>query len=381
MRNIAVLVTVFVACDGAQAHHGFGTFDMNANIEITGKVTELAFVNPHSWLYLDVAEVDGRVEPYRCEMRSATTLRRSGWSPDMFPVGEQVTITGSPDRNEPHACYVSTLMFADGSSIDRYGQRTPATTLESRPRAAKRASGEPDISGDWGAEQLVMADPRGVSGALVPLGQAPDIGGDASQDQNQGQAAGARSGRSAAPPLFSPEAARRLFVARVELTETGQEAMQRMQQGVNPAMRCEPISVLVDWSYDSPVNRITQGEDTIVLEYGKFDYTRTIHMSVSEHPAGLEPSLTGHSIGRWESAVLMIDTIGFAAGALTRGLPHSDRLHFVERISLDTESMALRREFVAEDSAYFAEPYSGYDVVYPSNVAYGPSACDDRSLR
>jgi hypothetical protein len=361
-------------CHGAHAHHGFGTFDMSASVEITGTVTDLAFVNPHSWLYLDVAQSDGRVVPYRCEMRSATTLRRSGWSPDMFPVGEQVTITGSPDRNEPHACYVSTVIFADGSSIDRYGQRTPPTVVESGPRAPRLASGEPNISGDWGAEQLVMSDPRGVSGSLVPLSQAADPG-------VAGATAGSeRSGRDDALPLIAGEAARRLFVARIELTEAGREAMQRMQQAVNPALRCAPISVLVDWSYDSPVNRITQNGDTIVLEYGKFDYTRTIHMSVSEHPADLDPSLTGHSIGRWENDVLIVDTVGFAAGALTRGLPHSDQLHFVERFSLDAESMALTREFVAEDSAYFAEAYTGYDVVYPSNVPYEPSACDDRSL-
>jgi len=153
-----------------------------------------------------------------------------------------------------------------------------------------------------------------------------------------------------------------------------------MQQEVNPAWRCEPISVLVDWSYDSPVNRITQKEDTIVVEYGKFDYTRTIRMNVTEHSEELAPSLTGHSIGRWEGDVLVVDTIGFTPGPLTRTLPHSDALHFVERFSLDPETNALRRDFSAEDPVYFAEPYTGYDVVYPSNVPYSPSTCDDRSL-
>jgi len=376
MRKNAFLITVLVACHGAHAHHGFGTFDMNAEVEITGTVTDLAFVNPHSWIYLDVVQEDGQVVPHRCEIRSATTLRRSGWSPDMFPVGEQVTITGSPDRNEPHACYVSTVIFADGSSVERYGQRTPPQTAESGRRAPRLANGAPSISGEWGAEQLVMTDPRGVSGSLVPLSQAADFG----VGGGPGAIPGGRGGREGAPPLITGEAARRLFVARVELTDAGQAAMQNMQQAVNPGMRCAPISVLVDWSYDSPVNRITQNEDTIVLEYGKFDYTRTIHMNVAEHPAGLELSPTGHSIGRWENDVLIVDTVGFAAGALTRVLPHSDQLHFVERFSLDTESMALTREFTAEDSAYFAEPYTGYDVVYRSNVPYDPSACDDRSL-
>jgi hypothetical protein len=42
--------------------------------------------------------------------------------------------------------------------------------------------------------------------------------------------------------------------------------------------------------------------------------------------------------------------------------------------------MALTREYVARDPLYFVEPYTGSDVVYPSNVPYEPSPCDDRSL-
>jgi hypothetical protein len=364
------LIAALLGAQTAFAHHGFGNFDMNAEVEITGTVTELAFVNPHSWLYLDVVGDDGQVVPYRCEMRSATTLRRSGWSPDMFPQGEQVTITGSPDRGDPHACYVSTLIFPDGSSIDRYGQRTPPTPEVSESRPTRRPSGEPNLSGEWAAEQLVMTDPRGQAGSLVPLSEA---GG-------QGAGGGQQSAQGGPVPLFSGEAARRLFVARIELTQAGQSAQEAMQQSVNPGLRCGPISVLVDWSYDSPVNRITQNDDTIVLEYGKFDYARTIHMGSSEHPSAIEPSLTGHSIGRWEGDVLVVDTVGFDAGPLTRVLPHSEQLHLVERFMLDEQSGALTREFTAEDPTYFAEAYTGYDTVYPSNVPYAPSPCDDRSL-
>ena len=99
-------------------------------------MTNFAFINPDSWLYFDVTSADGKRVPMRCEMRSATTLRRSGWTPEMFPVGGQVTIKGSPDRNVATACYVSTLVFADGSSIDRYGQRTPGWRRSTPARGA-----------------------------------------------------------------------------------------------------------------------------------------------------------------------------------------------------------------------------------------------------
>jgi hypothetical protein len=366
-----LILALTATCPVAEAHHGFGTFDMNREIEITGTVTDLAFVNPHSWLYLDVTQ-DGAVVPFRCEMRSATTLRRSGWSTDMFPVGEEVTITGSPDRNDPAACYVSTVIFDDGSTIDRYGQRTPPVEAATTPREPRLTNGDPNIAGEWGAEQLVMSDPRGVGGSLVPLSQAGRL--------NEPQAGREVSGRDGVVPSIAADAAQRLFIGSVAMTEAGTAALAASRDQANPAMRCQPISILMDWSYDSPVNRITQTADTITLEYGKFDYTRMVHLDQTAHPATLEPSLTGHSIGRWENDVLIVDTVGVRAGSLTRGLINSEALHLTERFSLDPESMALTREFVAEDPLYYAEPYIGADVVYPSNVPYEPSPCDDRSL-
>lgn len=369
MPRAGLLIGMFVWVPVAAAHHGFGTFDVSREVEITGTVTDLAFVNPHSWLYLDVESADGDVGPYRCELRSATTLRRSGWSPDMFPAGSRVTITGAPDRNDPQACYVSTVIFADGSSIDRYGQRTPPVRAEPGQRPARLPSGAPNLAGEWAAEQLVMTDPRGQRGSLVPLS-------DAAEPAPAPGGRGADEGRG----LFaSGEVVERLFLNGVELTDAGRRAAESFDRFDHPAMRCEPVSVVVDWSHDAPVNRITQDEDAIVLEYGKYDYARTIHMSAG-HPAEIEPSLTGHSIGRWEGDVLVVDTVGFAAGALTRTLWHSGALHLVERFSLDPETMTLTRTIVAEDPAYFAEPWTGTDLVYPSNVPYAPSPCDDRSL-
>jgi hypothetical protein len=242
--------------------------------------------------------------------------------------------------------------------------------VETGPRARRLANGDPNIAGEWGAEQLVMSDPRGVTGSLVPLSEAGNAAA------NPAAAGGRRGG---VPPIAA-NAAQRLFIGGVAMTAEGEAAQAAARADVNPAMRCAPISILMDWSYDSPVNRITQDDQTIVLEYGKFDYTRTIHLDQQTHPATIVPSLTGHSIGRWENDVLIVDTIGVRAGSLTRGLVNSDALHLIERISLDPATMALTREFSAEDPRYYLAPYAGSDVVYPSNVPYQPSPCDDRSL-
>ena len=87
IRPIAVLAVFFASVVTASAHHGFGTFDLTKSVTYTGKLTKLEFINPHSWLYFEVAE-NGKVTKYRCEMRSAHTLRRSGWKEDLFPIGQ-----------------------------------------------------------------------------------------------------------------------------------------------------------------------------------------------------------------------------------------------------------------------------------------------------
>jgi hypothetical protein len=151
------------------AHHGIGNFDHNKDVDLTGVITDVALINPHSWLYLDVLAADGTLTPWRCEMRAATVLRRSGWSAELFPVGTRIHISGSPERTAANTCYLNTAVLEDGTGLDRYGQISQAEPLEPPARAARLPSGVPNLNGDWAAEQVVMTDPTGKSGALLPL--------------------------------------------------------------------------------------------------------------------------------------------------------------------------------------------------------------------
>jgi hypothetical protein len=125
------------------------------------------------------------------------------------------------------------------------------------------------------------------------------------------------------------------------------------------------------------VNRITQEDDRIVIDYGLYSFQRVIHMNMAAHPANLTPSYSGHSIGRWEGDVLVVDTIGFEPGVLAPPVKHSDQLHIVERYSLDPQMWVLTREFVAEDPVYFTDQYSGTDQVLVADVPYEAHACNE----
>ena len=75
--------------------------------------------------------------------------------------------------------------------------------------------------------------------------------------------------------------------------------------------------------------------------------------------------------------MLVVDTIGFEPGVIAPPVRHSDQLHIVERFRLDPETLALKRDFVAEDPVYFADQYVGTDTVLVADVPYVAHPCDE----
>jgi hypothetical protein len=350
-------------------------------VTYTGKLTRLEFINPHSWLYFEVTDANGKVTKHRCEMRSAHTLRRSGWKEDLFPIGQQVTIEAAPDRADPQSCYLNTIRFANGTHMDRYGQyvstgknkveevRGPLAnrTAQARPaapRAARRSSGEPNLAGDWAPEQVVMADPRGRGGALVPLSALATA---KPPEGRAGGGGGGGRGRGAGPRTY----------AGTELTPEGEAAAAKFTQQDNPRFKCETTSVIFDWTFDGPVNRITQSRDQIVIYYGQMNLKRTVFLNMKAHPTQTKPSRSGHSIGSWDGDVLVVDTTNFLPGFISFPTPNSDKLHIVERFSLDPQTMKLTRSYVVEDPVYLKGQGKGQDVVEPADQPYVRDDCKD----
>ena len=380
---VLVVAVLVLSAPPAPAHHGFANFDLNTEITIAGAVKEVVFVNPHSWLYVDVTGEDGRVTTWKCELRGAAVLRRSGWSPAMFARGTRLTITGAPDRFEPNTCYLGTIVFDSGTRIDRYGQITQGTPAPARAaRPVRRPDGRPNFAGEWAGEQRVLTDPRGMSGAFLPISVAQRLEPGAVPEGTQAFP-GTRG--SAVAAAEDPIGAFWNRPSARPLTAAGARAIEGFDgaSADNPRLRCEPTNILFDWTFESDVNRIQQEDDRITLTYGSIGLGRTMHLNVSEHPPDIVPSRAGHSIGRWEDDVLIVDTVGFAPGILSADarLPHSDRLHVVERFWLDPATGALRRSYVADDPLYFEGEFTGADAVFVSDVPYQVTPCDDRSFK
>src|SRR5688572_18270212 len=172
---VATLFAVPVFVERVDAHHGAGQYDPRKNVELEGKLTRLAFVNPHSYVYFDVVGADGKVTAMKCEMRSATTLRRSGWSPEMFKPGVSIKVMGHPHRDDPTACTVETLTLGKTPTLQRYEQLSSRKSIDRTKRPFRLANGKPNLAGDWAQEQHVLVTPPGGRIGLVPMSQAEAI--------------------------------------------------------------------------------------------------------------------------------------------------------------------------------------------------------------
>ena len=104
VSGIRILATLaFIAAltaTPASAHHSFAAaFDANALITVQGVITQAKLANPHSWIYLDVKDANGKVVQWGFEAQTPTALIRSGVKPDVFKVGSLVTIRGCHARD------------------------------------------------------------------------------------------------------------------------------------------------------------------------------------------------------------------------------------------------------------------------------------------
>ena len=77
MTGLLLSLGLAGACGPAQAHHGLANFNLNVDISVEGKIADIALINPHSWIYVDVSKADGSQSRWKCELRGGTVLRRS----------------------------------------------------------------------------------------------------------------------------------------------------------------------------------------------------------------------------------------------------------------------------------------------------------------
>jgi hypothetical protein len=144
------------------------------------------------------------------------------------------------------------------------------------------------------------------------------------------------------------------------LTPRFLEIHRRMQAEANRlaegATSCQWPGMPTIMTYPYPFEILsTPGRITFLFEAES--QVRRIFLDRDKHldPDDLDPSYNGDSIGHWEGATLVIDTIGFNTRRAVRGLPHSEQMRLVERITpLDRNT--IRNEITITDPEAFTKP-------------------------
>lgn len=355
--KLLTAATIALIASSASAHHGSnGQFDTTKEMSVSGVVTNIRFVNPHSYVYFDSINTDGSSDEWRCELRAGSLLKRNGWTTDMFATGTAITIDGSPARREEFGCLTLKITFEDGRVVSRYDTfeegKSAAILVDT---SAELAAGTPNINGNW------VAPPRNPSGARPTRPEGPPpTGGN--------RAAGGRP--AGGPPGGGNQ---------IGQTEAGKIASAGFKTDDNPRYHCQATNIFHDWTFDQHVNKIEQTDDKIVMTFGFMDIVRTIHLDMESHPKDITPSRSGHSIGSWDGDSLVVETIAFEEGYLDgrSGVKHSDQARVVEIFTLSEDGTTLNSSYKFEDPLYLTVPREGQTSVGKTTDAYDPYECED----
>jgi hypothetical protein len=127
MRNkivsvVASVIVLLAAALPVSAHHSFSAeFDASKTVTLEGKVVMMEWVNPHSWLHIDVTNPDGTVERWKVEGGSPNVLQRLGWNRNSLPAGTKVKVVGSPAKDGAKRLNSRSLEFPDGRKMSLGG--------------------------------------------------------------------------------------------------------------------------------------------------------------------------------------------------------------------------------------------------------------------
>lgn len=106
----------------ASAHHAFSAeFDAQKPLELKGVVTKAQWVNPHSWVYVDVKKPDGSVDNWGFEFGAPFSLKQKGLTKTTLPVGTEITLKGYRSKSGENYAYSTSITLADGKVFQTGG--------------------------------------------------------------------------------------------------------------------------------------------------------------------------------------------------------------------------------------------------------------------
>ena len=97
------------------AHHAFSAeFDANKRVILKGTLVKMEWINPHSWLYLDVKGPDGTVVSWAIEAGAPNAMFRRGFTKNSMPPGLEIVVDGYQSKDGTLRANGRNVTFPDG---------------------------------------------------------------------------------------------------------------------------------------------------------------------------------------------------------------------------------------------------------------------------
>jgi hypothetical protein len=109
---------VLGASSSASAHHAFAAeFDAKQPITLRGTVTRVEWINPHTWIHIDVKDTDGKVVEWMIEGGTPNTLLRNGIDKKSLPAGTEIVVDGYRAKSGLNRANGRDITLADGRKL------------------------------------------------------------------------------------------------------------------------------------------------------------------------------------------------------------------------------------------------------------------------
>jgi Family of unknown function (DUF6152) len=113
-----ILAVIALIARPALAHHSFAAeFDANAPVVLKGTITKMEWINPHSWIHVEVKNPDGTVTEWMVEGGTPNTLFRRGFTREAVKAGMEITVEGYRAKNGANRANGRDLILADGRRL------------------------------------------------------------------------------------------------------------------------------------------------------------------------------------------------------------------------------------------------------------------------
>jgi len=115
--GVAALVAILASVP-VVAHHAFSAeFDAKRPVKLRGTVTKMEWINPHSWIHIDVKDAKGKVESWMVEGGAPNALLRRGFTKDSLPVGTEILVEGYQAKDGSTRANGRDITLPDGKKL------------------------------------------------------------------------------------------------------------------------------------------------------------------------------------------------------------------------------------------------------------------------